>query len=424
MTFVGFWKWGFRSSVKIHTGDESQSPKINDSLTFHSFVEKKLPALDPTKKLWLNPWLFNGALQTLYYGTHNSASEFKVFYGREIFTYADKGVCSLDWKIKPEDEQTFKQLYNDTLPSSSPRLHPHTRFFTSEELEQMTKPNQAELTNPICVVIHGLAGGSHEPLIRNLAQDLDKMTSTDWDFVVINSRGCCRTKITTGKLFNALSHSDIEEVLVDLKKRFPNRPIYAVGFSFGAVTLANCLAFEGEKAKKLVEAAALIGCPWDMVDSATHLQNSLSGRYLFSPNLTAFLNKLIKSNLQELKLHSPDLFTDENIKLAKAAKATSEWDDVLTCKTAGFANSHDYYVAGSPAQRINDIKVPTLTLNSTDDPTVSGKIPFDAVHTNPNLAMVETNLGGHLGWVKYSGEFWCVEVACNFIDSLYTATLA
>ncbi|OBA22407.1 AB-hydrolase YheT [Metschnikowia bicuspidata var. bicuspidata NRRL YB-4993] len=418
MTIIGFWKWGFRSSLKVHTSSAEDSPKIAQSTSYADFVRSKLPILDPSKKLWLNPLLFNGSLQTLYYGMHNSETEFQVYYGREIFKYQDQGVCSFDWVIdRPESEKEFRKLYEETIPESSPKLHPRTRFFTPEELEKQVQRNQAADQRPICVVFHGLAGGSHEPLIRNLAQDLKQLPESPWDLVVVNSRGCCRTKITTGKLYSGLSHEDVREALVELKERYPNRPLYTVGFSFGAVLVANYLAFAGEAAQKLVKAAVLIGCPWDMLESAKHVSSSLTGKFMLNPSLTTFLNKLIKSNSKELKEHLPEIFNDSSIKKGKLAKKTHEWDDIFTCKTVGLESSWDYYKEASPLQRVGDIRVPTLSLNATDDPTVSTDIDFDRlVRKNPCLAMVESDLGGHLGWVKPSGEFWCVEVVCQFID--------
>ncbi|QFZ27115.1 putative medium-chain fatty acid ethyl ester synthase esterase [Clavispora lusitaniae] len=421
-TMSGFWKWGFRASVDCITSEPSASPVITDSVNFYDFVHTKLKTIDTKSKLWLNPLLFNGSLQTLYYAMHNS-DQFSVYYGRELFQYNDGGQCSLDWVIpEPSSKEEFTKLYKETLPDNSPRLHPRTRFFTSKELENKTAHGQTpESTDPICVVLHGLAGGSHEPLIRNLGQCLQQSPS-NWDIVVVNSRGCCRTKITTGKLFNALSTSDLEDVLIELKKRYPSRPIYAVGFSFGAVLLANYLGEAEEKAKSMLKASVLIGCPWDMSAAAHHIDSSLTGRYLFNPSLTQFLNKLVRANLKELRSHVPELFSEETVEKAKMAKKTYQWDDLITCKTANFDNAWDYYDAGSPIRRIDKIKVPTLIINSTDDPAVDPALPREEVKANPNLALVETNLGGHLGFVKYSGEFWCVEVAEDFCDQFHVLT--
>lgn len=410
---IGFWKWGFRATVKIHCADD-ESNKVAKGLTFHDLVTTKL-GIDPAKKLWLNPLLFNGTLQTLYYAMHDSGVEFQTYYGRELFTYTDGGVCSLDWVIPPEPKDEFDRQYKVTLPANSPRLHPRTRFLSESELSA----RDAESTDPLCVVFHGLAGGSHEPLIRNLAQELGAK-GENWGVVVVNSRGCCRTKITLGKLFNALSTDDLREVLESLRERYPRRKLYAVGFSFGAVLLANYLGECGPAARGVVSAAVLIGCAWDMTESARHIDRSLSGRYLFNPSLTAFLNKLVKANRAELAEHT-DWYSEEVVQTARKAKKTYQWDNAITCKTAGFDTSWKYYDAASPSRRVHSIDVPTLVVNSTDDPAVSPNLPLKQVQANPHVALVETNLGGHLGWVQSLGRFWCVELADRFINEFHCA---
>ncbi|WPK25976.1 hypothetical protein PUMCH_003318 [Australozyma saopauloensis] len=415
INMIGFWKWGFRASIDVKN-EKAHSPVLNSTTTLNTLISE-LPILKD-RKLWLSPLLFNGTLQTINYATAK-AEKHSVFYGREIFTYSDNGICSLDWIIPAESKEEFSKLYEQTLPENWPRLHPRTRFFTKEELAARTEKGQSDSTRPICVVFHGLAGGSHEPLIRNLADDLTSNQGNEWDLVVVNSRGCCRTKITLGKLFSAFSQEDVGEVLEDLKLRYPNRPLYTIGFSFGAAILTNYLGFQAERSRELVEGAVLIGCPWDMAVSARHLENSLSGRYLFNPQLTLFLNKLVKANYAELTQHHPEIFNKDSVNQAWKAKRTWQWDDIFTCKTVGFKDSWAYYAAASPILRAGDIRVPTLIINSTDDPAVAPIFPDTS--KNPYLALIETNLGGHLGWAKYSGEFWCVEVADEFMNLLNKA---
>lgn len=415
---IGIWNWGFRATLKVRCS-EKDSPKIN-STTLHHVVTEALPILKTSEKLWLNPLLFNGTLQTIYYAASGS-KKYEVFYGREIFRYKDGGVCSLDWVIPSEPQEKFQKLYQQTIPENSPRLHPRTRFFTEDELASKTGKAQIENTRPICVVFHGLAGGSHEPLIRNLAQYLNKGNESEWDVVVVNSRGCCRTKITLGKLFTALSSDDVDEVIEELKVRFPNRPLYTVGFSFGAAILGNYLGFQAEKTCSLVQGAVLVGCPWEMSACGRHLDKSLSGRYLFNPQLTTFLNKLVKSNFAELNQHQPEIFNKDTVAEGLKANKTYQWDNIFTCKTAGFKTSWDYYEKASPILRAAAIRVPTLIINSTDDPAIAPIYPD--VEANPYLAMVETNLGGHLAWAKSSGEFWSVEAADDFLNKLESLRL-
>ena len=102
---------------------------------------------------------------------------------------------------------------------------------------------------PMLVVLHGLSGGSHETYLRHViaplvvtgkeeaAQEVDE--GRGWEAVVVNSRGCARSKITSNVLFNARSTWDVRQVVQWLRKRFPNRPLFGVGFSLGANILTN-----------------------------------------------------------------------------------------------------------------------------------------------------------------------------------------
>ncbi|KAG7662989.1 EHT1 [[Candida] subhashii] len=420
---MGILNWGFRSNIKIHQCQDEKSiqliTKKDDKIKFSEFVKDNLSLIDESKKLWLNPLLFNGSLQTLYYTSADSSKKFQIYYGRELFTYNDGGICSLDWVIpKPESKDEFKELVKKTLPEGFPKLHPRTRYFTPEELESRHVVDE-ESTTPIVVIFHGLAGGSHEALIRNLAESIHK-NCNDWDTVVVNNRGCCRTKITTGALFNAGSTGDIREVLVDFKKRYPNRPIYAVGFSFGAAMLSNFLGEEEQEEEKggsgLVKAACAVGCPWDFVDSAYHIENSWTGKYLINPAITQFLIKLVKNNSVEFNNHNPHFAEQNVVEQASKAKTTWQFDNAITCKTTPYANAFEYYRELSPARRLQKIKTPLLMINSTDDPAVGTRLPILDAKTNPYLCLVETDLGGHLGFVKSSGEFWCVEVVEQFFQ--------
>ncbi|KAI5966255.1 EHT1 [Candida pseudojiufengensis] len=410
-------KWGFRTDVKLHQVPEDNAVELNskDKISFNQFIST-LKTIDSSKKLWLNPLLFNGSLQTLHYTSSNNSKKFLIWYGREIFKYKDGGICSLDWVIeKPESKEEFNKIYEETLPEGFPKLHPRTRYFTKEELETLNEPSTNN-DKPIVVILHGLGGGSHEAMIRNFAEVIQKNTE-GWDIVVINNRGCCRTKVTSEKLFNAAATDDIREVLTSFKSKWPNRKIFTAGFSFGAAMLSNFLGEEGENGSEpLVDAACVVGCPWDLIDSAYHIENSYTGKYLLGPGLTGFLTKIIKNNYKEIHDHNPDLVNEEVMKKLKTIKSTWQFDDLITCKTSNFKNAFEYYRESSPQRKILNIKTPTLIINSNDDPAVSCRLPILDCKTNPYLCMVETDLGGHLGYVQSNGEFWSVKVAEEFFQ--------
>ena len=84
----------------------------------------------------------------------------------------------------------------------------------------------------------------------------------------------------------------------------------------------------------------------------------------------------------------------------------------------------DYYAAASSDQRLPLITTPLLLLNAYDDPIVPGGSLCDAIEAardNPQLLMVLTSHGGHLGWCErddpWGAPLWTERVACSFLEA-------
>ena len=184
----------------------------------------------------LNPFLFNGHLQTAW--TTIDKTDIPIYYRRTVFeaenpTY--QGHFAVDFVVPPyeapsSDEETDKARVF-TLPSGLP---PRTAFHTAEGFAALPSDDN----KPMLVVLHGLTGGSHEIYLRSVLAPL-VLENGGWEACVINSRGCSRTKITSGVLFNARSTWDIRQTVRWLRKIFPNRPLFGIGFSLGANILTN-----------------------------------------------------------------------------------------------------------------------------------------------------------------------------------------
>ncbi|EDZ68877.1 YPL095Cp-like protein [Saccharomyces cerevisiae AWRI1631] len=306
--------WGYNGTVKHVLGEKgTRSLAFRDSkrqIPLHEFVTKHVPTLKDGANFRLNSLLFTGYLQTLYLSAGDFSKKFQVFYGREIIKFSDGGVCTADW-VMPEWEQTYslnaekasfneKQFSNDekaTHPKGWPRLHPRTRYLSSEELE---KCHSKGYSYPLVVVLHGLAGGSHEPLIRALSEDLSKVGDGKFQVVVLNARGCSRSKVTTRRIFTALHTGDVREFLNHQKALFPQRKIYAVGTSFGAAMLTNYLGEEGDNCP--LNAAVALSNPWDFVHTWDKLAHDWWSNHIFSRTLTQFLTRTVKVNMNELQV--------------------------------------------------------------------------------------------------------------------------
>jgi Predicted hydrolase of the alpha/beta-hydrolase fold len=183
----------------------------------------------------LNPLLFNGHLQTAY--TVVKSVDVPIYYKRTILE-ADNAVYSghfaVDFVVEPfetpADPEVIDAARKYTLPSGLP---PRTAFFTAEELAALPSTD----SKPMLVMLHGLSGGSHELYLRHVVAPL--AASRRWEICVVNSRGCAQTKITSGVLYNARATWDVRQAVKWLRKAFPNRPLFGIGFSLGANILAN-----------------------------------------------------------------------------------------------------------------------------------------------------------------------------------------
>lgn len=385
-----------KESVKLHlkNGGEDGTSLIPFSELVNSVTELKNGST-----FYVKPWLFTGDLQTMYFAAADFSKTFQVYYGRRLITLPDGGTVTADFSIPaPDSEKEFNELAEKHLPEDWPKQHPRTRFLTPEEIISQGSDDE----KPLVVICHGLGGGSHEPVIRSLVEKLNKVDG--FEAVVLNSRGCSRSKLSTPELFNGLATDDLRNFVKLLKEIYPNRPLYAVGFSFGATILANYL---GEEAENTVfTAAALLSNPWDMVDSSYRFPSRFLSRFLFQQAATQFLVRLIKSNRKAMS-ENP-LVTEETINHKYTSIA--DFDNRLTAPLYGFPTAFAYYRAASSVNRIMKIHTPLLAINSHDDPMVGvNSIPIHEAQINPYIVQLRTDIGGHLAYVQSDGDSWATK---------------
>lgn len=175
----------------------------------------------------LNPLLFNGHLQTIWTAVKSQACP--LHYRRRIFSCPD-----------PSYPGTFAVDFATDSPAASEdsSLPPRTTHFPESEWTDVGKDTK----RPLLIALHGLSGGSHELYLRHVLAPLVDPAQPEekrWDALVVNARGCAMSKITTGVLFNARATWDAREVVRWARETWPDRKIFAVGFSLGANILTN-----------------------------------------------------------------------------------------------------------------------------------------------------------------------------------------
>ncbi|EKG21022.1 AB-hydrolase YheT putative [Macrophomina phaseolina MS6] len=307
---------------------------------------------DVTPPCHLNPLLFNGHLQTAY--TVVKGVDIPVVYKRKIFTSnnpAVPGSFAVDF------------VHRITSDEVDPTLPPRTTYFTEQQFGEIGSDD----SKPMLVTLHGLAGGSNEIYLRHV---LAPMTTEEggWEACVVNSRGCAMSKITSNVLYNARATWDVRQVVSWLREKFPNRPLFGIGFSLGANIITNYIGEEGEN--------------WRHAEAIAK-----------NPNID-----------------------EEEV---KRCIYLYEFDRAVQCGSWGYPTENAYYRDASSCDSMLAIKIPFLAINAEDDPiSVKEAIPFDEFKQNPYAVLCSTSLGGHLSWFQSNGDRWFAKAAVAFLKKM------
>jgi predicted alpha/beta-fold hydrolase len=237
-----------------------------------AFTDLLTVCSESTPPCQLNPLLFNGHLQTFWTAMKNDGPP--LYYKRKVFEAED-----------PAYEGSFTVDFVTTSNSGSDATLPiRTTYFSDEEYEEFQSLDK----RPMLVALHGLAGGSDAIYVKH---GLAPLTGLDgegqWEACVVNSRGCAESKITSPLLYNARATWDCRQTVSWLRKKFPNRPLFGIGFSLGANILTNYVAEEGSSCILKVPSTPFI---WAVIQNSnihsegcsSHFESVELGRWLDS----------------------------------------------------------------------------------------------------------------------------------------------
>ncbi|KAJ5806062.1 uncharacterized protein N7503_003664 [Penicillium pulvis] len=356
----------------------------------------------------LNPLLFNGHLQTGW--TVFKHDNVPVYYKRKIFeseTQMLMGQYAVDFVVKPYDMPPEGELTDQERKYTQPSgLPPRTSFYSEAEIADLPSND----TKPMLVLLHGLSGGSHELYLRHVLAPL--IEDGSWEACVVNARGCAQTKISTGVLYNARATWDVRQTVKWLRKTFPNRPLYAIGFSLGANILANYLGEEGEDCQ--IKAAVICASPWNLdISSATLLQTWI-GREVYSKTMGTSMKALFEKHVDQIS-HNPRI----DVEAVRKITYLHEFDRALQCPAWGYPTEGAYYRDAASTDIMLNIRIPFMCLQAEDDPIATREaLPFQEMTQTPYGVMVTTSWGGHLGWFELGGARWFAKPVNNFLNMM------
>ena len=340
----------------------------------------------------------------------NDGNENKVKRVREIMTMGSDGaLIVLDWEV----------------PISS---------ISDIDIKQ---PNS--ITKPIILLLHGMNNDSTFGYIRSMMK-----TATDrgWIAVCMNFRGQDgkhQVKNNTPRGYNAGYTGDLRGVVQQLEHRLKKKndteyaggSIFILGYSLGANvitkylgeeslhgTLPKCIGGGAAMGNPLYIHSGTIAFPWNML-------------------LGAGVKRSLLQNYSSFKQHSDPGF-QHAMKKAMLAPTIGKLDDAAApylvrndpfppyTHRIGFDNGEHYWHDSSSHRYVAHVSVPLLKISAQDDFLVFGQFrkKLNYCLENPNVVVVKTKCGGHLGWQESppkgstSSGSWSDVAVADFIEAL------
>ncbi len=255
----------------------------------------------------------------------------------------------------------------------------------------------------LVVLLHGVAGSAQSPYIRAMASVL---ASEGFGVASLNFRGAGEINRKV-EAYHAGEIKDLEYVLEQLREKHPHTSIFAIGFSLGGSILLNHLG----RSASVLSGAIAVSVPVDLTSTAKKLQREFFGIY------DRFIVRSLRRMAKEKWFFLEGMgFSKEVLK----ARTVWEFDDKITAPIFGFENAQDYYQQCSSKLVLSQIAVPTLLLQSKDDPFLDIPSFPKPDQVSSAVTCLYTQYGGHVGFVRSPLRFgsYVEEQAVQFINDL------
>lgn len=294
------------------------------------------------------------------------------------------------------DERKFptRSVFYDTVPGTRVRV------------EENRPPG--EVRGEV-LLHHGLEGSSRSGYLVSLAHAL---AEAGYAAHRINMRSCGGTEHLTDTLYHSGLTGDVRAILE--RWRAEGRgPRYLVGFSLGGNVSLKLAGEMGEAARDLLSGVCAVSTPIDLHACVRRLSARENRLYEMR-----FVRSL-KARYKVRHSGDPERYHLDGL---ESTRTVFEFDDRFTAQAFGFGSAANYYATQSALRFLPGIRVPTLLVQSADDPMIPFAI-FEsaALRENPCIRVLATEHGGHLGFLSRTGpRFWLDGVVTEWLNGFGT----
>jgi len=258
-------------------------------------------------------------------------------------------------------------------------------------------------SDEVVVISHGLEGNSKRPYIKGMAKAL---SDNGFDVCAWNFRGCSEEMNRQLRFYHSGATDDLATVVNHIANMSRYKSIHLVGFSLGGNVTLKYLGEQGDNSP--ISRAVAFSVPMDLQSSCEKISR---------PANRIYSNRFLKSLKNKILIKARQLKEIDTSNL-DAIRTLTQFDDRYTAPLHGFASAIDYYQQCSSLRFVERIRVPTLVINTLNDPFLSPEcFPAALLKAHPFVNLQILSRGGHVGFTQFSknGLYWSEQRTLDFL---------
>jgi predicted alpha/beta-fold hydrolase len=260
----------------------------------------------------------------------------------------------------------------------------------------------------VVLLFHGLEGSVNSHYARHL---IKRLTHDGFIVALMHFRGCSHEINLTPKAYHSGETTDPLQTMEHVRARYPDLPMFAVGYSLGGNMLLKLLC--ESKEASYIKASVAVSAPLLLAECALRMQRGFSRLYQH------YLLDSMKSNLlAKMRRFDMSGLITLNIETAKRIASFREFDHEVTAPIHGFDSADDYYGRCSALPMLQHIKTKTLVLHAKDDPFMTEAVIPSDNQLSSDVAYELSETGGHVGFLHgtpWAPKLWLQDRISAFI---------
>jgi len=238
------------------------------------------------------------------------------------------------------------------------------------------------------IVVHGLEGSTESQYMTGVARNA---LAANMNVVLMNQRNCGGMDQCAPTLYNSSLSSDVAAVARHIVEKDGVSRFALIGFSMGGNLVLKLAGEWGSEAPPQLRGVAAVCPAMDLAASADALHEPANRLYEYY-----FLLQLFRRMRRKAK-HFPGFL---DLSRLRGVRSLREFDDRITAYYCGFTGADDYYARAAAANVVDRIAVPTLIINSNNDPFIRlCPETRERILRNRNITFVESADGGHCAFI-------------------------